>query len=209
MQAIKSLFQLAFTAALVCSLTACSDDIKLKPLPPDSTILAFGDSLTYGTGASLDNSYPAQLAQLTGYQVINAGIPGETSREGLIRLPGLIKQYQPALIILCHGANDILRKMDFEATRQNIQQMITLAKKNNSQVLLIGVPEFGLFLDTAPLYDALAEANHIPIEKNIIGEIIADNSLKSDLIHPNAEGYRMLAKKIIQHLQLTDAIPDS
>ncbi len=193
---------------LLGSLISCSDVEKLQPLTPTATILAFGDSLTYGTGTNHKNAYPAQLALLTGHKVINAGIPGEISSKGLMRLPGLIKQYQPELIILCHGANDILRKMDLEETRDNIQQMIELAKLNNSQVILIAVPEFGLFLNSSPLYKTLAEQNNIPIDNDTLGEIIGNAALKSDAIHPNKKGYRLLAEKIFLLLQQTGAITE-
>lgn len=126
-------------------LAACSDKAKLLPLDADATILAFGDSLTYGTGTSRDKAYPAVLEKLIGRKVINAGIPGEISKKGLARLPDLIEKYHPDLIILCHGANDILRKLDLTKARNNLQQMISLAKTNGSEVVLIGVPEFSLF----------------------------------------------------------------
>jgi lysophospholipase L1-like esterase len=194
---LKKLFITAILNLLILgSLTSCGDITKLQPLTPTATILAFGDSLTYGTGESRENAYPAQLALLTGYKVINAGIPGEISSKGLLRLPELIKQYQPELIILCHGANDILRKMDIEKASNNIQKMIELAKQNNSQIVLIAVPEFSLFLDSSPIYKTLAEHNNIPIEDDILGEIIGNAALKSDQIHPNKKGYRLLAEKI-------------
>jgi len=198
-----------FILFLLGTLTGCSDIEKLQPLDADATILAFGDSLTYGTGASRDKSYPAILEQLTGHKIINAGVPGELSSRGLIRLPNLINQYQPDLIILCHGGNDILRKLDLAQTSANIQQMIDMAKQNNSQVILIGVPEFGLFLNTSPIYKALADQNRIPIEQNTLGDIIGDNALKSDHIHPNEKGYQVLAEKVALLLKQTGAIPDN
>jgi lysophospholipase L1-like esterase len=192
--------------ALIGTLLACDDGEKLQPLKPGATILAFGDSLTYGTGTSREKAYPTQLAMLTGHNVINAGKPGETTSKGLLRLPGLIKQHQPELIIICHGANDILQKQDIQQTSSNIQLMINLARQNNSQVVLIGVPEFSLFLGSAPIYKVLADRNHIPLENDIISEILSDNTLKSDQIHPNAKGYRLLAESISQLLEDSGAI---
>jgi len=198
-----------FLLFLLTPLLSCSDAEKLQPLDADATVLAFGDSLTYGTGASRNNTYPATLEQLIGHRVINAGIPGELSSRGLSRLPGLITQHHPDLIILCHGANDILRKLDLDKTRNNIQLMIDMARQNNSQVILIGVPEFSLFLDTSPIYETLAEKNSIPIAKDILGDILGDNSLKSDHIHPNGKGYHVLAENIASLLKQSGAIPDN
>ncbi|PCJ87753.1 MAG: arylesterase [Thiotrichaceae bacterium] len=182
--------------SIVFALSSCSNEVPLHPLKSNATILAFGDSLTYGTGARRDKAYPAVLERITGLKVINAGIPGEISAAGLTRLPALLKQHQPDLIIICHGGNDILRKMNRETTRDNIQQMINLARHNNSQVVLIGVPEFGLFLKPAALYPALAETNKLPIANEILSDILGNLALKADRIHPNTKGYQMLAERI-------------
>lgn len=192
---------------LITGITAgCSDSARLQPLGPDATILAFGDSLTYGTGTSRNNAYPAVLENLVKRKVINAGIPGEISRNGLARLPALLEKHHPSLIIICHGGNDILRKLDLSQTRDNIQQMISLARKNNTDVVLVGVPEFSLFLSTVSLYPELAEKNNVPIAEDILAEIISNNSLKSDHIHPNTEGYQSLAENIAQLLVDTGAV---
>jgi lysophospholipase L1-like esterase len=188
--------RLVVAAFFACTQIACGDDARLPPLETDSTILAFGDSLTYGTGTSRNNAYPAVLEKLIDHRVINAGIPGEVSEKGLARLPGLIEKYHPGLIIICHGANDILRKLDREKTRNNIQQMITLARENDAEVVLIAVPEFSLFLTAAPMYQVLADKNQVPLASDILGDIIGNNSLKSDHVHPNARGYRRLAENI-------------
>ena len=204
---IRHAIKIFFIVIIAGSSASCSDDVKLPALATDATILAFGDSLTYGTGTSKNNAYPAVLERLIDRRVINAGIPGEISSEGLVRLPGLIEKHRPDLIIICHGGNDILRKLDLSKTRNNIQQMIDLAKKNNSLIVLLGVPQFGLFLNTAPLYRELAEKNNIPISNDILGDIIGNNSLKSDHIHPNNKGYQILAEDITLLLQRYGAIP--
>jgi len=203
---IRHTFKVFFIILITSALAACSDDAKLHALDANATVLAFGDSLTYGTGTSRNNAYPAVLEKLISRKVINAGVPGEISKNGLSRLPGLIEKYQPDLVIICHGGNDILRKLDMSKTSNNIQQMISLAKKNNSEVVLIGVPEFGLFLNTVPIYQELADSNHVPIENDAIGNIIGNNSLKSDHIHPNTRGYQLLAEKIGTLLQQSGAI---
>ena len=203
---IHHLIKLFFILVFICTLNACSDSAKLQPLKAGATILAFGDSLTYGTGTSKNKAYPAILETLVKFKVINAGVPGEISQAGLTRLPDLIKKYHPDLIIICHGGNDILRKLDLSITQSNIQQMINISKDNNSEVVLIGVPEFGLFLDPSPIYLALANKNNVPIENEVLGDILGKNALKSDQIHPNTDGYQLLAQSIDSLLQQSGAI---
>ena len=202
---LKQFFLILIAGVILTVTSSCSDKTQLQALDENTTILAFGDSLTYGTGTSNDKAYPAVLERLINRKVVNAGIPGEISSKGLSRLPNLIKQLQPGLIIICHGGNDILRKLDLNKTSNNIQQMIDLARQNNSQVVLIGVPEFGLFLESSPIYQALAKNNQLPIANDILGDILAKTSLKSDHIHPNAMGYQMLAKHIALLLKQSGA----
>jgi len=131
-QVIYKFVASVITIMIAAALVSCSDNTQLQALGADATILAFGDSLTYGTGTSRDKSYPAVLEKLINHKIINAGIPGETSEKGLARLPGLINKHHPQLIIICHGGNDILRKLDLNKTSSNIQKMIDLAHINNS-----------------------------------------------------------------------------
>jgi len=203
---LKQTILILITGVIFTITGSCSDNTQLKPLDENTSILAFGDSLTYGTGTSHDKAYPAVLEKLINHKVINAGLPGEVSSKGLSRLPNLIKQLQPGLIIICHGGNDILRKLDLNKTRNNIQQMIDLARQNNSQVVLIGVPEFGLFLEPSPIYQALAQKNQLPIADDILADILGKASLKSDHIHPNAMGYQKLAQHIALLLKQSGAL---
>ena len=177
-------------------LLSCENEPQLKPLKQDAIILAFGDSLTYGTGAKPNKSYPAQLEQLIQRKVINAGIPGEISKKGLRRLPALLNTHQPDLVILCHGANDILRKMNLTRTKTNLQKMIDLIEQSEAQVVLLTVPEFSLFLSAAPFYEELAAENKIPLLNNTLSGILLKPALKSDQIHPNADGYLIMASRI-------------
>jgi lysophospholipase L1-like esterase len=192
--------------ALLC---ACSDSTpRLPQLAENTVMLAFGDSLTYGTGASENQSYPAVLSQLTGRTVINAGLPGEVSAQGVERLPALLDRYRPQLLLLCHGGNDLLRRINTSITRSNIEAMIETARQRNIPVLLIGVPKPGLmFLDTADIYNEIAEKYKLVYEDEILPDVESDHALKSDQIHPNAEGYQRIAAALYQLLTRSGALP--
>lgn len=174
-----------------------ASNVPEKSLPQQSVILAFGDSLTYGYGALPQESYPAILEQRLRRKVINAGIPGELSEEGLQRLPSLLQTYHPDILILCHGGNDLLRKKSPDLLRYNIERMILLARSQHTDVILIAVPQFGLLhLSPAPLYGQLAEEYRLPIESDILSDVLHDNRYKSDYIHPNAVGYEKMAEAV-------------
>jgi acyl-CoA thioesterase I len=185
-------------------ITACSDNqhTVLQPLPEEAVILAFGDSLTYGTGAEpRTESYPAILSELSGRIVINAGVPGEISREGLKRLPSLLETHQPQLVLLCHGGNDLIRKLSEEELRQNLTGMVTMVRQYGAQVVMVAVPKPGLFLKAAPIYQEVAQTLQVPLENDIIADIESQPALKSDPIHPNAEGYYQLGERVYLYLQ--------
>jgi len=189
-------------------LPACSDrQPRLTTLAVDATLLAFGDSLTFGTGAAPAESWPAVLARLTGREVINAGIPGEVSASGKSRLPGLLDAHHPDLLILCHGGNDLLRKFNPQATRANLGAMIENALQRNIQVLLVGVPGPGfVLLESAELYDSLARQYDLVYEGDILPAVESDKQLKSDHVHPNAAGYREIAEALLRRLQASGAL---
>ncbi|MBF8274564.1 MAG: lipolytic enzyme, G-D-S-L family [Magnetococcales bacterium] len=168
--------------------------------------MAFGDSLTFGTGAQPGQGYPQVLQTLIDRTVINAGIPGEESPQGLQRLPDLLEQYQPVLLVLCHGANDILRKRPRQGIMDNLGKMIDLAREKKIEVVLVGVPNFGMILSTANLYPEVAKNYQVPLEGGVVAEILANNTLKADLVHPNAEGYRVFAAAIARLLRDHGAI---
>jgi len=189
------------------TLYSCSDSSnRLSPLPSGATILAFGDSLTYGKGANKDEDYPTLLTKLTNINVINAGVPGEVSSKGLERLPALLDEHNPDLLILIHGGNDILRKLSRNEQKRNLSAMIELAKNRNIQIAMLGVPEPGIFIKSAEIYEQLANETNIPIELSLLSDILGDNSLKSDIAHPNAQGYQRMATGIFKFLKDNGAL---
>jgi acyl-CoA thioesterase I len=185
---------------------ACSSGGKGPSLVNDAVILAFGDSLTFGTGAAPSESYPAVLERLVARKVINAGIPGEVTEDGLSRLPGLLDKEKPALLILCHGGNDMLRRMNRRKTEDNFRAMIKLALDRNIFVVVISVPSPGLSLSPPSFYSETAKEFKIPLEDKIMETVLSDSSLKSDYIHPNAAGYRKIAESIAGLLKKSDAL---
>ena len=196
----------ALFAALVALASGCGQQAKLPPLATDAVVLAFGDSLTYGTGAREEESYPAQLARLLGRTVVREGIPGEVSEAGLKRLPAVLEEHQPRLLILCHGGNDFLRRMPKAQAAENVRAMIRLARERGIDVVLIGTPEPGFTVTPPEFYGELAREFRIPYEGDILGKVLRDASLKADQVHPNARGYRLIAERIAELLRKSGAI---
>jgi lysophospholipase L1-like esterase len=174
----------------------CGRRPRIAGLTSDSVIVAFGDSLTSGAGAGKGESYPAVLEKLISCKVVNAGVPGEGTDDGLARLPGVLEQHKPDLVIVCHGGNDILSRRAPEAITANLRRMIQMIRRNGSDVVLVGVLKFGVVLSPAGFYEQLARERGVPYDGEILRNILSTRSLKSDHIHPNAAGYRKMAEAL-------------
>ena len=196
----------ALVVILAALTAACGDAPKLAPLAPDAVVLAFGDSITYGTGASENESYPAQLERFIGRKVVRAGVPGEVSAQALARLPHALEEHRPQLLVLCIGGNDFLRNLGKAQAAANVQTMVAVAKQRGIDVLLIGTPEKGLTVTPPSFYAEIAEQHRIPYEGSVIGEILRNSELKSDTIHPNARGYRLIAERVAELLRDAGAL---
>jgi lysophospholipase L1-like esterase len=191
---------------LALSAAGCSERPRLKPLSSDAVVLAFGDSLTYGTGAQESESYPAQLEQLIGRRVVGAGVPGEVTAQALARLPAALEEHAPNLLLLCIGGNDFLRRLGNRQAEDNVRAMVQLARNRGIEVLLIGTPEPGFRVTPPTFYGAIAQEFGLPYEEQVIGEVLKDASLKADPIHPNARGYRIIAERIAGALKQSGAL---
>lgn len=193
MKTWKHSYHAVFGLILLSLLVGCSRE-EFTPLSSDSVILAFGDSLTAGVGASGAQSYPSVLAELSGLTVINAGVSGETTAGGRVRLPSVLEEAQPDLLILMEGGNDILRSRDPQDISDNLGSMIEMATAAGAQVLLVGVPDKMLFTSSADFYPELAEQYQVPLVDGPLASLLRDTQYKSDPIHLNAAGYRRLAE---------------
>jgi len=193
-------------AFILLLLWGCSERPRLERLPGDATLLAFGDSLTFGTGAAEDESYPAQLEKLIERRVVRAGVPGEVTAQALARLPGALDEHAPRLLLLCIGGNDFLRRLGNQQAEANVREMVKLARARGIAVLLIGTPEPGFTVTPPAFYAGIAKEYRLPYEAGIIGEVLRDRSLKADPIHPNARGYRVIAERLAETLKQAGAI---
>ncbi len=195
--------------AVLLSLTflaGCGKGPQVSPLGNNDVVLAFGDSLTFGTGASPTESYPAQLQSLIGRKVVNGGVPGEVSADGLQRLPEVLEEVNPKLLILCHGGNDLLQKLNETGAAANVRAMIRLAKNKGIGVVLIATPKPGLSLAPPEFYAEIAKEFALPFNDDALKSILRNNGLKSDLVHPNARGYAQIAETVAKLLKKAGAV---
>lgn len=170
---------------------------SLAPLASDATILAFGDSLTWGTGAPRQESYPAQLDRLLVQRVVGSGVPGETTGRGAQRLPGELERVRPDLLLLCLGGNDFLQRRDPARTAANLARMIEAARTRGVPVVLVGVPKPNLLLrGGADLYAELARRYALPLDNEVVADVLSQEELRADLFHPNARGYARIAEAV-------------
>jgi len=194
-------------ALAALALAACGSKVpQLPKLAASDVIVAFGDSLTYGTGAGEQESYPAVLGSLLGRQVVRAGVPGEVTAQGLERLPEVIEEHRPKLVIVCLGGNDMLRKVSEAEIRANLKAIIKAIKDEGIAVVLVGVPKPALITGPAEFYAEIAKEFGIPYEDRVVTSVLYTPDMKADPIHPNAKGYRRMAEALAELLKKAGAI---
>lgn len=193
---------------------ACSADIpKQAAIPAGASVLILGDSLSYGTGANPGQDYPSLLANTTGWQLINAGIPGDTSQDGLARLPALLEMHQPQLLIVELGGNDLLRQVAPTQVEQNLKAILSLAKAQGIKTALVAIPAISPLmaavgnLSDHPMYARIAQDTHTPLIAEVFSEVLSARALKADQIHPNAEGYVEVAERMGEQLKQLGYLP--
>lgn len=202
-----TLMGLAAIATSGLLLVGCGPSVPSLPkLETNAVVLAFGDSLTHGTGASPEESYPAVLAKLIGRKVVGSGVPGEVSETGLRRLPDVLDEVKPRLLILCHGGNDFLQRLDEAEAARNVRAMATLARDRGIAVAIVATPKPGLGVSRVAFYEALGRELAIPVENDVLAEVLGSRKLKSDLVHANAEGYRRIADAVAKLLRRAGAV---
>jgi lysophospholipase L1-like esterase len=175
-----------------------ADNVQLNE---KDVVLAFGDSLTEGVGASSGQDYPSHLGRMLEMNIINAGIKGQRSDEGLARLNALLTKHQPKLVILCYGGNDILQRKSMKALKDNLAQMIETIQAKGAEIILVSVPTFNIPPSPPKLYEELANQYQLSLVTQLKTLMIMPK-YKSDGVHLNDEGYRLFALAIKDHIAL-------
>jgi acyl-CoA thioesterase-1 len=220
---VRTFFSLIFIS-IIAFLTACGVqngvviDVDSRPLvPPKETlaspkIIAFGDSLTAGFGLEEIESYPYLLQQRLkadgfDYEVVNAGVSGDTSLGGLERIDWTLESENAEVLILELGANDLLRGVPPGKMKENLDKIIEKAKAKNVDVLLCGMiapPTMGAEYQRAfsDAFPDLAEKHDVEYVPFLLDGVALNSDLnQADGIHPNAQGTRMMMENVYRELK--------
>ena len=193
----KSVGDLAFAGLLLLWLAGCGQPLKLQPVPPGASVLALGNSVTFGTSARAGEDWPTLLAQKTGWRITHAGIPGDTAAQAQHRLPDLLVQHRPALVIIEIGGNDFLKRTPQPEVKEAIRQMIQAVKRVGAPAVLVAVPEGSLLnlltrKTDAPIYQELGKEEGVLVIGQVFSAVLSQPELCADPIHPNAKGYQVM-----------------
>ena len=200
------LFRPTFVGLFAWVLLGCDPEPSYAPLLTDSQVLAFGDSITYGTGAQPSQAYTEHLSGKTGWQIVNAGLPGELARDAKPRLLSTLEQHRPDAVILELGGNDFLSQRSESLVKADLQALIDVIEASGARTILMAVPRFSLIraragaLKDSEIYAELAEENGIPLIEEALSKVLSQEEMRADPIHPNAEGYEALAESVYQGL---------
>ncbi len=191
---------------LILGLAGCGHP-KHAAIPTGATVLVLGDSLSFGTGANSGEDYPSLLARSTGWNIINAGVPGDTSADGLERLPDLLETHAPKLVLVELGGNDFLGHQSRAQITQNLRTILNNIKARGVPAVLLAVPAptpMGAALGNLsddPLYGQLGKETQTAVIEDVLSDVLSKNTLKSDPLHPNAKGYRQIADGLQEALR--------
>jgi len=160
------------------------------------TIVCFGDSLTFGYGVSPGEDYPSQLSKMLNAPIINAGVDGDTSATALTRLEADVLEKDPFLVIVELTGNDFLKKVPMEETRKNIEDIVDRIQAKGIIVAVADVSA-GMFLaEYRSLLAKISRGKRAIFIPGLLNGIITTPNLKSDFIHPNAAGYKLVAQRV-------------
>jgi acyl-CoA hydrolase len=186
---------------------ACGGKAKEEAISPGSLVLALGDSLTEGAGVTPEEAWPDLLASRTGWVVINGGASGDTSGDALRRLPALLEEHDPVLVLVALGGNDMLRHVPRQETVANLGEILALIKAHGAKPVLLATPEPSVAgavfrnLSAADFYRSVSDAHQVPLIEDAVAEVLSDPEMKGDPLHPNAAGHALLSEKIFDALK--------
>ena len=201
---VKRVFLMAL--GILCSILLAlwwpGRQISYINFPPSATgpWVAFGDSLTEGYGASEGNEYPTLLGRRLGLTIINKGRSGETTADGLKRLDEIL-QMQPRVVLLCLGGNDSLNQESKKQTFANLAAIIDRLQQEGSFVVLIGIRSASLRDKNESHFQQLGREKKVFYVPNLLQGVAFKPVYMSDAIHPNDEGYGLVAARLEKALR--------
>lgn len=164
------------------------------------TIVAFGDSLTYGKGAGREETYPALLAKLSGKNVVNLGLNGDTAAAAPKRLPEVLAQ-NPYMVLIEFGGNDFMRSVPFEQSVSALTQMVDAVQAAGAIAVVVDTGGYYAMRKYTKAYKKLAKEKGAVFVPGILDGIFGEKELMSDQIHPNAAGYKRVADKVYKYIK--------
>lgn len=162
------------------------------------TIICFGDSLTYGTGAGKEMNYPSQLSKMIGRPVINAGVPGDTTTRALQRLERDVIAISPDLVLITLGGNDLKNGVARDVAFENLKTMVESIQAAGARVIIGGLRFPIRDRGFGRAYQELADETGADLIPNIFDGIMGNRKMMSDPIHPNDAGYKKIAERFYE-----------
>lgn len=191
-------FFLVFLQLSVLLLPSACSSLPEQPISAGRNIICFGDSLTSGTGAPPEESYPARLSGLIGRPVINAGLAGDTTSRALTRLERDVLAKSPGMVLITLGGNDLKNGVDKKTAFRNLRKIVETIQARDALVVIGGLKVPFWDRGYAAEYEKLAEETGAVLVPNILGGIMGNHKLMHDRIHPNSAGYAVMAEKFYQ-----------
>ena len=190
---------LVFLAVICLFVTVgCYGKQEIQP-KLNQTIVCFGDSLTQGTGSTNGKTYPYFLQKLTNLTVVNAGVHGDISQQGLERVDEIF-QFKPFMVLVEFGANDFFKKIPIARTKKNIETIIDKIQKTGAIAVIVSTEDNQL-PDLHKILVEISKNKQAPFISGILNEIWTDRSLFADDLHPNSVGYKIVAEKVYKSIQ--------
>jgi acyl-CoA thioesterase I len=186
----------AFISLFLLLLVGCAKKDTVNIGSSGKNIICYGDSITFGYGAGPGEDYPSILAKMVEVPVINVGIDGDTTVEGLRRIDSDVLDRDPFFVIIEFCGNDFLRKVPMEETIKNISEMIDRIHARGAMVALVDISAGMLLSDYRQELSRLARNKNVIFIPGVLSGIVTNPGMKSDFLHPNGNGYSMIARKI-------------
>lgn len=199
-------------ALLVLTLAGCSRP-REAPIAAGERVLVLGDSISAGYGVRPEQAWPVLLASETGWSIINAGVSGHRTTDGLARLPALLDEHAPHAVIVELGGNDMLRGVAESQIVANLESILAMVRERKARPILIAVPRPSAIavalssLAPAEFYERVADEAGAPLVSRALSAVLSDPSNRLDPLHPNAAGHRELARRFAAEMRELGLVP--